>query len=68
MLAVTLGNANTGANRRSNEAFLDLQCMSFTAKGTHELVVAGGQDTMFKIDVEKGTITQVVSLTASLQV
>jgi PAB-dependent poly(A)-specific ribonuclease subunit 2 len=49
------------ADEIRNDKFQDLQCMSFTAKGTHELVVAGGQDTMFKIDVEKGTVTQVVS-------
>ena len=40
--------------------FQDLQCMSYTSKGTHELLVAGGQRTMFKIDVEKGEITQTV--------
>lgn len=34
--------------------------MSFTSKGTHEVLLAGAQDTMFKIDVEKGTITQTV--------
>jgi len=34
--------------------------MSFTSKGANELVVAGCQDTMFKIDVETGSITQTV--------
>ena len=34
--------------------------MSFTSKGANELAVAGGQDTMFKIDVETGSITQTV--------
>ncbi|KAF2453731.1 PAB-dependent poly(A)-specific ribonuclease subunit PAN2 [Lineolata rhizophorae] len=42
----------------TNEAFKDLRCMSFTSKGTHEVLVAGGQDTMVRIDVEKGTITE----------
>ncbi|KAF2792603.1 PAB-dependent poly(A)-specific ribonuclease-like protein subunit pan2 [Melanomma pulvis-pyrius CBS 109.77] len=40
----------------SNE-FTDLKCMNFTSKGTREILVAGCQDQMFKIDVEKGTIT-----------
>ncbi|KAF2706246.1 PAB-dependent poly(A)-specific ribonuclease-like protein subunit pan2 [Pleomassaria siparia CBS 279.74] len=37
--------------------FTDLRCMNFTSKGTREILVAGGQEQMFKIDVEKGTIT-----------
>ena len=45
----------------THEEFNDLQCMSFTSKGTHEVVVAGCQDTMFKVDVENGTISQTVS-------
>jgi len=44
----------------THESFQDLQCMSFTSKGANELVVAGCQDTMFKIDVETGSITQTV--------
>lgn len=36
--------------------------MNFTSKGTREILVAGCQDSMFKIDVEKGTITDTVSL------
>ena len=35
--------------------------MSFTLKGTQEIIVAGCQDTMYKIDVEKGTILETVS-------
>jgi hypothetical protein len=46
--------------------FLDLQCMSYTSKGTHELLVAGNQNTMFKIDVDKGEITQTVCLLDAL--
>lgn len=38
----------------------DLQCMSYTSKGTTELLVAGVQDQMFTIDVEKGIITKQV--------
>ena len=35
--------------------------MNFTSKGTREILVAGCQDQMFKVDVEKGTITDTVS-------
>ncbi|KAF1982126.1 PAB-dependent poly(A)-specific ribonuclease subunit PAN2 [Aulographum hederae CBS 113979] len=42
----------------SNEKFKDLRCMSFASKGTQELLVAGCQSEMFKIDTEKGTIVQ----------
>lgn len=38
----------------------DLHCMSFTSKGTSEILVAGLQDHMFTIDVEKGTVTKQV--------
>lgn len=44
----------------AHDDFRDLKCMSFTSKGTHELLVAGHQDTLFKIDVEKGTVTDTV--------
>ncbi|CAO2655579.1 Nn.00g043820.m01.CDS01 [Neocucurbitaria sp. VM-36] len=37
--------------------FKDLKCMNFTSKGTREILVAGCQDQMFKVDVEKGIIT-----------
>ncbi|KAF2020982.1 PAB-dependent poly(A)-specific ribonuclease subunit PAN2 [Aaosphaeria arxii CBS 175.79] len=40
-----------------NNDFKDLKCMNFTSKGTREILVAGCQENMFKIDVEKGTIT-----------
>lgn len=35
--------------------------MNFTSKGTREILVAGCQDRMFKLDVEKGAITETVS-------
>jgi PAB-dependent poly(A)-specific ribonuclease subunit 2 len=41
--------------------FTDLTCMNFTSKGTREILVAGCQETMFKVDVDKGTITATVS-------
>jgi PAB-dependent poly(A)-specific ribonuclease subunit 2 len=37
--------------------------MNFTSKGTREILVAGCQEQMFKIDVEKGTIIDTVSAT-----
>lgn len=46
-----------------HEDFKDLRCMSFTAKGDREILVAGVQDQMFKVDVEKGTITETVGST-----
>lgn len=42
--------------------FKDLKCMNFTSKGTREILVAGSQEQMFKVDVEKGIITDTVSL------
>ncbi|KAF2874290.1 ubiquitin carboxyl-terminal hydrolase-domain-containing protein [Massariosphaeria phaeospora] len=39
--------------------------MNFTSKGTREILVAGCQEHMFKIDVERGTITD--TLVASAQ-
>ena len=35
---------------------VDLRCMSFTSKGTSEILVAGRQDVMFVIDANKGEI------------
>jgi PAB-dependent poly(A)-specific ribonuclease subunit 2 len=40
--------------------FVDLRCMSFTTKDSSELLVAGAQDYMFKIDVERGQILETV--------
>ena len=40
--------------------FQELHCMSFTNKDATELLVAGIQDTMFRIDVERGTISDIV--------
>ncbi|KAI4925267.1 poly(A)-specific ribonuclease [Alternaria conjuncta] len=37
--------------------FKDMTCMNFTSKGTREILVAGCQAQMFKVDVEKGIIT-----------
>ncbi|KAJ4295515.1 poly(A)-specific ribonuclease [Kalmusia sp. IMI 367209] len=38
--------------------FKELRCMNFTSKGTREILVAGCQEKMFKVDVEKGTIVE----------
>lgn len=36
--------------------------MNFTSKGTREILVAGCQDHMFKVDVDKGIITDTARL------
>lgn len=38
----------------------DLRCMSFSTKDASEILVAGCQNSMFKIDVEKGCVVQEV--------
>jgi PAB-dependent poly(A)-specific ribonuclease subunit 2 len=45
--------------------FRQLQCMSYTAKGTNELLVAGLQEQMFKIDIERGQIIEYVGIYAT---
>ncbi|CAL3962568.1 unnamed protein product [Diplocarpon coronariae] len=39
----------------------DLRCMSYTSKGNTQILVAGLQDQMFVIDVEKGSIAKQIS-------
>lgn len=46
-------------NTRSDN-FKDLRCMGFTSKGQSEILVAGYQDKMFVVDVNKGEITKEV--------
>ncbi|KAI1777276.1 PAB-dependent poly(A)-specific ribonuclease subunit PAN2 [Hypoxylon cercidicola] len=41
-----------------HEDMQELRCMSFTSKGTAEILVAGEQDKMFVIDTNKGEITK----------
>ncbi|KAM3532507.1 hypothetical protein MY4038_003985 [Beauveria bassiana] len=43
-----------------HEAMRDLRCMSFTSKGTAEIIVAGMQDTMLVIDLHKGEVVKQV--------
>ncbi|OAR02912.1 hypothetical protein LLEC1_04548, partial [Akanthomyces lecanii] len=43
-----------------HEAMRDLRCMSFTSKGTAEIIVAGMQDTMLVIDLNKGDVVKQV--------
>ena len=38
----------------------DLKCMSYTSRGNSEILVAGLQDQMFIIDVDKGAVTKQV--------
>ncbi|KIW04435.1 hypothetical protein, variant 1 [Verruconis gallopava] len=44
----------------ADQNFTDLQCMSFTSKDATEILVAGMQNTMFRIDVEKGAILEII--------
>lgn len=44
----------------SHNEMKGLRCMSYTNKGNAEIVVAGLQDQIFVIDVEKGSITKKV--------
>ncbi|KAH7093275.1 PAB-dependent poly(A)-specific ribonuclease subunit PAN2 [Paraphoma chrysanthemicola] len=44
--------------------FKDLKCMNFTSKGTREILIAGCQDQMFKVDVEKGVVTETLPIEA----
>lgn len=46
----------------------DLRCMSFTSKGTNEIIAAGLQDQMFIIDVNKGEITKEVGILSTMQI
>lgn len=42
------------------EDMKELRCMSFTSRGTAEILVAGEQDKMFVIDVNRGEVTKEV--------
>ncbi|KAF6826197.1 pab-dependent poly -specific ribonuclease subunit [Colletotrichum musicola] len=46
----------------------DLRCMSFTSKGTSEILAAGFQDTMFVIDLAKGEVVKQVPTAHSYKV
>jgi PAB-dependent poly(A)-specific ribonuclease subunit 2 len=50
----------TNRQMYSHDEMKDLRCMSYTSKGASEILVAGLQDQMFTIDVEKGTIIKQV--------
>lgn len=45
----------------------DLRCMSFTSKGTSEVVVAGLQDSMLVIDLAKGEVVKKVRVRRRLE-
>jgi hypothetical protein len=59
LLSLRIRNTTNKPFGRHDE-MKDLRCMSFTSKGNTEILVAGLQDQMFTIDVEKGTITKQV--------
>ena len=44
----------------SDPNFTDLHCMSFTSKDASEVLVAGLQSTMFRIDMDKGALVEIV--------
>ncbi|TEA13362.1 PAN2-PAN3 deadenylation complex catalytic subunit PAN2 [Colletotrichum sidae] len=46
----------------------DLRCMTFTSKGTSEILAAGSQDTMFVIDLAKGEIVKQVPTAHSYKI
>jgi PAB-dependent poly(A)-specific ribonuclease subunit 2 len=52
LLALTVGR---------HDEMKDLRCMSFTSKGTAEIIAAGWQDTMLVIDLIKGDVVKQVS-------
>lgn len=43
-------------------SMVNLCCMSFLGKDSSEILVAGCQNTMYRIDVEKGIVLQEVDL------
>jgi PAB-dependent poly(A)-specific ribonuclease subunit 2 len=45
----------------------DLRCMSYTSRGASEILVAGLQDQMFTIDIDKGIVTKQVEDSSSSQ-
>ncbi|SMR52395.1 unnamed protein product [Zymoseptoria tritici ST99CH_1E4] len=45
----------------SHAGMTDLRCMSFTSRDADELVVAGCQSQMYRIDVEKGIVTETIT-------
>ncbi|QPG94530.1 poly(A)-specific ribonuclease [Epichloe festucae Fl1] len=44
-----------------HDDIIDLRCMSFTSKGTAEIIVAGLQDTMLVIDLNKGEVVKQIA-------
>lgn len=51
-----------GLNECRRDDMKDLRCMSFSSRGSSEILVAGCQNVMFKIDAEKGEVLQTVCL------
>lgn len=43
-----------------HEDMKELRCMSFTSKGTAEIIAAGLQETMLVIDLNKGEVVKQV--------
>ncbi|KAH0601491.1 hypothetical protein MHUMG1_00367 [Metarhizium humberi] len=51
-------SANRGTR---HDDMKELRCMSFTSKGTAEIIVAGLQDTMLVIDLNKGEVVKQIA-------
>lgn len=66
IVAQDMGEPLTMARR--HEEMKDLRCMSFTANGPNEILAAGCQKTMMRIDVEKGEIIDTVGSLATSNV
>lgn len=47
-------------NLYSHPQFQDLRCICLAAHSNKEIIVAGCQSQMFRIDIEKGQVTEVV--------
>lgn len=63
-MAYSVGFRANGTNRPltygRHEEMKDLRCMSFTSKGTAEILAAGGQDKMLVVDLIKGDVVKQV--------
>ncbi|KAL8701793.1 MAG: hypothetical protein Q9224_000340 [Gallowayella concinna] len=55
-----IGTDSTLTQCYSESSMTDLKCMSFLGKHSSEILVAGCQSTMYKIDVDKGTTSGAV--------
>lgn len=62
-LALLVREIPVWLTQRRHEEMKDLRCMCFTSKDAKEILVAGLQDVMFTINVDKGEIIKQVRST-----